>query len=92
MASGKFEECKQCEKRNNKLACLLKDCEIRNRHEQEIFTKWKKEWQEKKICFGCKHCKCRWTYDHSYKSTESYCELTGKIILGEDTCERFEIE
>lgn len=90
MSSGNYQECAQCAKRNNKIACLFDNCEVRDRHEKELFAKWQKDWEDKKICFGCKHCKSRRVYDHSYRTTEDYCKLTGKIIFNEDTCEEFE--
>lgn len=89
MASGKYKECQECPKRNNKLACLLHECEIRNRYDKELFRKWHREWAEKKLCFACEHCKCRWTYEHSNRTTEDYCELTGELILGEQTCDKW---
>ena len=90
MTSGKYEECKTCYKRNNKLACLLHECEIRERYNKELFRKWHREWAEKKCCFACVHCRCKWTYEHSNRTTVDYCELTGELILSEQTCEKFE--
>lgn len=86
MASGKYDECRTCPLRNNKLACLLHECEIRDKHDKELFRKWHKEWAEKKLCFACEHCKHRDAWEHSSRTTEAYCELTGKVIFGEDTC------
>ena len=89
MGSGEWKECNICPKRNNKLACLLYECKIREHKNKETFRKWNQEWVEKKLCFACKHCKCRWTYEHSNKTTEDYCELTGEPILGEQTCDKW---
>lgn len=89
MASGNWKECNICPKRNNKLACLLNECKIREQKDKEMFRRWHKEWVEKKLCFACEHCKHRDTWEHSNRTTEAYCELTGKVILREDTCDKW---
>lgn len=89
MASGEWKECKSCPKRNNKLACLLNECEIREQKYRETVRMWHKKWAEEKICFACAHCKHRDAWEHSNRTTEAYCELTGKVILGEQTCDKW---
>ena len=89
MASGEWKECKSCPMRNNKLVCLLNECEIREQKHKETFRRWHKEWAEKKLCFACEHCKHRDAWEHSNCTTEAYCELTGKVILREDTCDKW---
>lgn len=89
MASGKYEECQTCRRKNNKLACLFYDCEIRVRYQKELFRKWHKEWVEKKLCFACGHCKQKDYYEHSNLTSIPYCELTDKVILGEQTCDKW---
>lgn len=89
MYNGIWEECKSCQKRHNKLACLLHDCEIREQKTKETIRMWHKKWAEKKLCFACEHCKCRDAWEHSNRTTESYCELTGKVIVGEQTCKKW---
>ena len=89
MASMNWKECKSCPKRNNKLACLLHECEVREQKYKETIRRWHKEWAQDKLCFACEHCKHREAWDHSYRTTEAYCELTGELILEPDTCDKW---
>lgn len=89
MVSGQWKECKKCSKRNNKLACLLHECKVRERKNKEMFRRWHKENVEKKLCFACEHCKYREAWEHSCRTTEAYCELTGELILGGHTCDKW---
>lgn len=89
MASGEWKECKSCPARNNKLVCLLNECKVRERKNKEMFHRWHKKWAEKKLCFACEHCKHREAWEHSCRTTEPYCELTGKTLFGEHTCEKW---
>lgn len=85
-----WPECETCSKRNNKLACLLMDCDVRDKYEREFFAKFEKNCVDKKLCYMCIHCIHKEEMEMGHLTTFPYCSIKNEYCSGEKTCSKWE--